>query len=191
MPSRRGRRWTSKEDEQLQWWWGILSAEKLAARLERTRGGVLYRGVKILKLGPPRRGYLSMAELERHSGFKRSTIITAARRLGLPLRRQPTYQRTRRGPEHWLKKRKNYSISMEIAEKLIEELVSRPDGRRKYISYRGEWGGPNKPDACLDCGTTDRPHCSKGLCDRCYMRAWRRTKRRSVQSNCRSIGGDT
>lgn len=171
---RHGRRWTEEEDEQLRWWWGIISAKKLARKLGRTPAGVVDRGQK-LKLGAPRRGYLSMNELSRQSGYSRSTILTAAKRLGLPLRRQPTYQKSSRGtPEHWRKKNKNYAISFEIAERIIEELTSRPDGKRKAISYRGEWGGPNKPTQCADCGKTDRPHAAKGLCDRCYQRQRRR-----------------
>ena len=178
MTARRGRHWTSKEDEQLRWWWGIISAEQLAKKLGRTRLGVIDRGQK-LKLGAPRRGYLSMNELVRQTGYARSTILIAAQRLGLPLRRQPTYQQSSRGtPEHWRKKHKNYAIGLDVAERIIDELTARPDGKRKAISYRGEWGGPNKPERCLDCGKTDRPHAAKGACDRCYQRRKRKRDRR-------------
>lgn len=178
MTNRRGRRWSAEEDNQLQWWWGVISAQQIADKIGRTAEGVIHRGRK-LKLGSPRRGYLSMAELERRSGFARTTIMLTAKRLGLPLRRQPTYQKSTRKrvrPAGRYKGHKNYAIGSDVAEQLIEELLKLPDGRRRQISYRGEWGGPNKPDACVDCGESGRPHCSKGLCARCYMRRWRAQK---------------
>lgn len=134
----------------------------------------------MLKLGSPGRGYLSMAELERQSGYHYTTIKTAAKRLGIRLRRRPGYQGT---------KEKHYALTQEAADRIVEELNKRPDGKRKTISYRGEWGGPNKPKVCIECGTNERPHCCKGRCDRCDARVRRREKKGERAGSGGQAGG--
>lgn len=166
-PPRARRRWTAEEDDQVRTFWGYRSAAEIAQQLGRTTSAILSRG-RDLKLGSPMRGYLSLAELERRSGYAQSTIKTAARRIGVTLRRSPAYQGS---------KRKHFALTHEAADRILEELTKRPDGRRKAISYRGEWGGPNKPKVCVVCGTDERPHCSKGRCDRCDARVRRKAKK--------------
>lgn len=169
-------RWTAAEDDRLSFWWGSVSAATIGKRLGRTPGAVISRGCKVLKLGPPRRGWLSMVDIERRSGFSRKQIIRAAKRARVQLRRQPDYHgNMRRVSKKW----KNYAISHEAAERIIAELLKRPSVRH-HESMRGEWGGPRKPDTCRDCETTDRPHCARGLCTNCYERR-RRGKRRKGQ----------
>jgi hypothetical protein len=52
----------------------------------------------------------------------------------------------------------------------------REHGRGKIFSHRGVrsprgmWGVGRKPDACLTCKRTDKPHYAKGHCKPCYNR---------------------
>lgn len=41
---------------------------------------------------------------------------------------------------------------------------------RKIVACEGYHFWSTKHDACVDCGTTERPHCSKGLCKKCYYK---------------------
>jgi len=172
LPTKRTKKWTQLEDELLEFLWGERSANALAVHLGRSVGAVINRGVKVLKLGPPRRGYLSMAELERRSGYKASTILTAAKRLGISLRRQPVYQTRVKPGCRRSNYGRNWAIDEDSAQAVLAELGKRPDGTRRALSYRGEWGG-SKPAACVACGLSSRPHCARGLCGRCYMRSFR------------------
>lgn len=37
--------------------------------------------------------------------------------------------------------------------------------RRKIKAW---WGRGGRPEACLGCGETERPHIARGCCGRCY-----------------------
>ncbi len=39
----------------------------------------------------------------------------------------------------------------------------------------GQWS--RKHGRCIECGTNDRPHYAHGLCNRCYMRLYKRRQR--------------
>lgn len=169
--SRSGTRWTQEEDDQLAHWWTHLSAKKIGELIGRSEQAVINRG-RVLGLGSPRGEYLSLSELERTSGYAQSTIKLAAQRLGITLRRQPVYQKAWRPKKGGRRKHnygRNYAIPREQADAVLAELARVPDGKRRQLTYRGEWGGP-KPDKCLGCGTSERPHCAKGLCARCYRK---------------------
>ena len=42
-----------------------------------------------------------------------------------------------------------------------------------HATGRGPDGWAYHHQQCRSCGTTERPHKSKGLCERCYVRQWR------------------
>jgi HNH endonuclease len=78
--------------------------------------------------------------------------------------------------------------TMEGRELLPEEVVHHRDGdpsnddpsnlevlpnhaahMRLHYSLNGRWSRDH--DACVECGTVERPHNARGLCGRCYARA--------------------
>lgn len=56
------------------------------------------------------------------------------------------------------------------------ELLSRNDHLRLHAPDRLPKGWAHHFDSCQSCGTTNRPHHSKGLCYRCYARERRVTR---------------
>lgn len=43
----------------------------------------------------------------------------------------------------------------------------------------GQWA--RKFKQCLECGTVERPHYARGLCNRCYMRLYKRRQRQNLR----------
>jgi len=41
----------------------------------------------------------------------------------------------------------------------------------------GQWA--REYDRCQECGTTERPHYARGLCERCYHRLYKRRRRQA------------
>ncbi|MCZ2109147.1 MAG: hypothetical protein LC118_06230 [Dehalococcoidia bacterium] len=114
-------------------------------------------------------------------GGQRTQIRNAARALGISVgRRTAAYVAKHRD-------RRYTSLDEDDVEKIVAFLGSRPDGGRIRFEVRGAWGGSGrggvtKPDQCVSCGTKDRPHYAKGLCDRCYDK--RRKNRSGAGLGC-------
>jgi|GEM_PF-6522662 len=43
----------------------------------------------------------------------------------------------------------------------------------------GQWA--RRYQECIECGTQNRPHYALGLCNRCYMRRYKRRQRKTMQ----------
>lgn len=59
------------------------------------------------------------------------------------------------------------------------KIVSRKEHSLIHLGLNGKWA--HGYDQCSECGTVDRPHCSGGLCRRCYIRSYARNWRRRQQ----------
>lgn len=110
------------------------------------------------------------------TGYSWTTVKLVAARLGVNI---PRRARSAQSRPHGTVGR-HYAIDEDTAEKILADLLARPDGRRHRLTYRGEWGRGGKPEACVECEKTDRPHLSRGRCDRCDARVRRAEKRASV-----------
>lgn len=166
-----GRAWTEQDDWVLRGWWGVVGADSVAKKVGRTQRAVVARAQK-LGLGPARGGSMTLAAFAKWSGYSRSRIRTAAKRLGLRLQRVP-----RSDPRYGQVKHRWHAFSAEDIERIVEYLGTLQDGRRLHKAEAGAWGGPargggSKPEACVDCGRNDVPYCCHGRCKSCD-RKWR------------------
>lgn len=174
--SRWHRHWIETEDHQLQFYWGVKRVEWIAKKLERSPWGVVHRA-RALNLGPFERGNISMRRFAEISGFAQAAILRAARRAGIALHRAtPGTTLTPRPHRRW-------AITDDQQEALIEELF-RSSSTHVYAddvgaarSTKGKWGVGKKPKECLRCGTSERPHCARGLCTSCYNRPFKQKAR--------------
>ena len=155
--------WTAKEDARLEWEWGVFKIETLAKHFERTPAALKQRA-KILDLGSPRRGKESLRALAIRSGYSRKKLVNAMKRLNMVVPRAVTAVPSR-GTKH-----RPTALTFEQSERVLDFLLSRPDGANVTQSPTGEWGGKNKPDACLDCQSAENPHCALGRCRLCWQR---------------------
>jgi hypothetical protein len=171
MPSQR---WTTPEDDTLahHWWQQSPSwiAREVTRRFayRRTTRAVVERARK-LKLPPPGQTTKTLSQLAETTGYSRSRLRTAMERLGIRPRRVG-------------RKRGWYGVTRAQEQRIVAYLSDIPDGRRLRRAVVGQWGGignrgHKKPAACIDCGTTERPHFCRGRCRHCDRR-WR--ARRSV-----------
>lgn len=65
----------------------------------------------------------------------------------------------------------NAEVIVERNRKLSEAKLGQPGHKGGPGCIRKGWG--NGFDCCQECGTTERRHKSKGLCDACYLRSYR------------------
>jgi hypothetical protein len=173
------RPWTEEQDRQLAFDWGVFSLDTIARRHGRTPMAIVQRAKK-LSLGAPSRGTLTVCGLAEATGYGRSQIRSAARALGIVIgKRTSAYVAKHRN-------RRYTSIDEEDVERIIAFLGSRPDGARIRAEVKGAWGGPGrggpKPEGCVSCGTSERPHYAKGMCGRCYDK--RRKNRSGAGLGC-------
>lgn len=181
------RAWTDREKLWLQWLWGSGSLTEIAKKLGRTPAAVRYQA-KRLRLGPMKRGTYSLVQVARMTGYDRDRIVTAARRAGIHLPRQPRTRNPNARSKPTYYKRRHYAIPYETVERLIEELRKYPDGSRLWRHHERDWGGrfrdgSPKPEQCLGCKDTERPHYKRGYCRACFERyegrvAWDAPRRR-------------
>lgn len=157
-PPRYRRVWTDEEKTLLEFYWGAFYLETIARKLGRSPGAVRRQG-RVMRLGPKGRGYLTMTELSRRSGFCWSSLKIAAERIGVRLRRIKTTKR----------KSRRFAIDEEDAELIVAEALKH--GERVQSSRRGEWGVGGKPNECRMCGQDSRRHVGRGLCVNCHQRA--------------------
>jgi ribA/ribD-fused uncharacterized protein len=175
-PSERAfKAWTEVEVDKLSFWWGVFSIQTIAKRLGRTPAGVSEKARKT-KLGAFAQDTISMREFVRLSGYEDSRILASAEALGIKLHRIGV------GNPKRPKAKRAYGITEEQQEKLLAHFVEHPNtfypnkpGSGK--TTQGVWGIGRKPPACLDCGRSDKPHYSKGLCDGCYQKVLRNKRK--------------
>ena len=180
IPSRHRRVWTDEEDHKLMFFWGATPLPTIATKLNRTAWAVAQRA-RALKLGPFSRGDgLSMRAFCEHSGFSDMKVWAAVEALGLLLRRMPTSDPEHRSP------RRAYLISEEQQEKLLEHMLehevyfkNKPGSGK---TEKGVWGVGKKPEACLDCRRTDKPHFARGKCKYCYTRPYKEATRAKLKA---------
>ena len=168
--SRRKRRWRQREDLYLIRRWGHASVEVIAGWLGRTPDGVTNRA-HVLELGSTRRGFWSLEDLIRKSGFARERVLNAAHVLGLKLERTV---RSRRSQPH-SNYRRPWAITEAQGQQVLDLLRRTPIDQRLTRSPKGSWGTGRKPKACVGtpghpCRRTDLPHRAKGKCRICYYR---------------------
>jgi hypothetical protein len=162
--------WTTLEDDTVSHHWGNRTESWIAYEVtrrfkhRRTTRAVIERA---RKLGLPNPGTLTktLCELAATTGYSRSRLRTAMERLQI----HPQKVGAKRG---W------YGITPQQERRIVAFLAEVPDGKRLRRAVVGQWGGignrgQRKPDACIDCRTTDRPHFCRGRCRRCDLR-WRR-----------------
>src|SRR5262249_39809884 len=77
---------------------------------------------------------------------------------------------------------KGLSDSSLVAELEAKHQITL-ERRKKPVRKQGRWA--SQFDACIDCGTTDRPHRAHGRCKRCDDR-WRYRGTPNSQDLCRS-----
>lgn len=158
-----GRPWTPEDITRLVDGWCEDNLSTIARNLGRTQAAVTQKAY-YLGLGNARSRYLSLAQVIERTGYGRLAILNVAARLGLKLARAPRTAIPKRGIHRGARW---YGIELEQLEAIKGELRRIGVGRAMILrSPGGEWGGP-KPAVCRRCGTTDRPHQSRGLCKRC------------------------
>lgn len=169
-----GKSWTAEEDRKLSFDWGVFRIDTLAKRMGRTPAAIKIRAYK-LQLGPPSRGTETVNELVTKTGYSKPQILNAARTLGITIHR--------RASSHLKKGRYRFTaIEPDEAEKIIKFLTDKPDGARIRFQHVGVWGEPGrggrmKPDRCVGCDRSDRPHYAKDRCECCYQK-WRYESRK-------------
>jgi hypothetical protein len=172
LSNRAGSDWTAEEEDILTNLWGSRSVRSIAERIGRTPVAVYHR---VRKLGYHNRtGSMSMTKLCKMSGFDDEQIKTAMEAIGLPLSRD--WERKGRGNKS---RTRWYRIDEDDAERIIEWLISRFNEYGRIVAvdskYVKGWGTGGRPNACLKCGTTERPHFGNGLCKNCHRVCWYRS----------------
>jgi len=176
--------WTDREDSQLAFLWGEFSLRVIARRLGRTPGAVTMHA-RLLKLGSPSQGTVSMNALSRISGYALSRLRQAAEDLGLCLHRVVSSDPRQSQRTH------KYAITIEQQEAILAYLARVPDAQRLFSktgkrTRRGVWGIGEKPPGCSICTRTDIPHYAKGMCKICYLRprkrAWNKKRKEDGSS---------
>ncbi|RLA42154.1 MAG: hypothetical protein DRQ64_00230 [Gammaproteobacteria bacterium] len=170
-PANHRRAWTAKEERDLLYLWGAQRTVTLAKKFGRTAYGINDKA-KMLGLGPARQGKITLTAFAKMSGFNRSTIKLAAKRLNIYLRK------SLRVDPRWSVQTPNtwYAVTEEQQGVILHELLSHPDGERYRARRKGEWES-REPPRCLGCAGTEIKHYALGLCTRCYDKDRRRRKR--------------
>lgn len=163
--SRHRARWTEADDRKLAFDWGVFNVTTIARRLGRTAVSVRWRA-KVLGLGPAHRGTVTLADLERETGYHRERIRNAMRRLNITLSRAPSTAARKVAAKH-----RRTAIDEEDADRIREFLSTFPDGKMLVEHPATEWGVVGRPVACEGCGRTDRKHYAKGFCEPCRKRS--------------------
>ena len=172
---RQFKRWSEEELSLLSFLWGSVSTKIISRRLGRTVTAILNMAYR-LDLGPPSRGMKSLNRFCRETGYHPQQVRYALLNLGLMLHHTPDTRPPDSGP----RKYRHHAITFEQEEAILEYLSKHPDGEPVYCNQAGHktkqgvWGVGNKPERCLDCQRTDRPHRGHGLCGTCHRRSLRK-----------------
>lgn len=103
--------------------------------------------------------------LSKQTGYSPKRIKTAVQQLGISLGFSRNFKNSsgsRNGQS---------AIGDEDAKRIVEYLRRIPDGARltpRGVQIKGIWGQFGHPEACLRCGSADKPRVSKGLCKGCH-----------------------
>lgn len=136
----------------------------IAKKLGRSEESIKCRAQQ-LGLGAASRGTMSLQQFAKKSGFSTFKIVTAAKQLGLKLRRALR-------SEPWQKKRiHRFAISDEQQEELLAYMLQKNRVYKKTgkKTDAGLWGVGIKPACCVRCFRNDRPHYARGFCAPCYQ----------------------
>jgi hypothetical protein len=180
MPDNHREPWEPHQDEFLQHYWGKRPIDWIAATMKRTLWAV-YRRAAHLKLGAFHKDRMTLTKFSQLSGFGIVQICTAASRLGVRLFKYGSSLPSVESPN-------TYALSPELQASLMEFLMdqtkdssfvhaNRPGAQR---TTRGMWGVGRKPASCLHCERSDKPHFATGLCQSCYNKPYKGTRRRAL-----------
>ena len=166
-PRRHKKRWTEEEDQDLAWGWAQVNIRRLAKKFDRTENAIALRA-GYLHLPNASQGYRSLKSVSAELGYDLTTIKSLAKRIGLFLRFKT---RTIPNRSKWDGRSRHYAITDDQFEILRTELdrLNWPIYPNKQ-NTKGIWEMGNKPGSCRRCGSTKRPHHTRGLCSRCQKR---------------------
>lgn len=171
----RGPRWSATDDDMLSTVWGEKTPGAIAKEFGRTLCSVVKRAYK-LGLGPAHAHTKNVHQLVRETGYARSRIINAAKRLDIKL------HRAKRVSDHKPRMGKHYEdpsrffrllVTPNQEKRILEFLARLPDAESLWsnktrITRVDAWGTGRKPKSCKRCKKTDKPHKARGYCIRCY-----------------------
>lgn len=160
--------WTEADLKILHWEWGRCDLSVLSKRLGRSAAAIREKA-RLLGLGPLKRGTYSLAQIAAETGYDRGRIQTAARRAGVNLMRSPRSLKSKPGQF-----RRHYAIDQDSYDRILAELAKHPDGCRLWRTRLQDWGGyyrngRPKPEACIECGSSEHPHHTRGRCVACAV----------------------
>lgn len=151
------RAWNAHEDAIVRDLWGVDSPRALAVRLGRSRESIRRRA-DALGLPAYRDTAKTIGAIARETGYHRTRILGAARRLGLKITH---------GPGGWSR------VRADQEERILHYLATLPDGKRLFTRQPGVWRG-RRPGRCRRCRRTAQPHHAHGYCKSCYHTLRRR-----------------
>lgn len=183
----KGPPWSADDDALLESKWAHEGIESIAALLKRSVCAV-YQRAKRNNLGPAAAHRKTLGAFANETGYARSRIMGAARKLRLRFTRLP---RVTSKPTKKVNARR-LIVNEEQQEKILEYLKKIPDGERLYVKPRvsrdGEWNQGKKPPQCLGHGGTDMPHRARGYCKSCYDKIASKNRVRPPRKDAVPVG---
>lgn len=126
-----------------------------------------------------------MAQLSRETGYLRAVLTKIAATLGICFRRIDRGDRPYKTKNH-----RSIAVSYDQEQRIVKYLKDNrhlkwhyPPGSKR--SNGGVWGTGQKPQACLRCTRTCRPHFAKGMCHPCYNGVLKSAKRAAAAAQLR------
>lgn len=165
-------RWTPREDAKLIKLWGHQSTLAISEAVGRTPYAVELRG-RALGLGGHRHGLVTIRQLIERSGYSRETVMLALKTLKvqvIPVPRVSARKAATQTQHRGIWASKVAAVMGYLTGRTVGSITPRPGLR---LGPAGVWGIVGRPACCNGCGTADRPHYAKGMCERCYTRALR------------------
>ena len=169
------RNWSERDDLVLAAYWPHDEANTIAKHLGRTLSAIVQRAAE-LDLGPKSTKKVTFAELSRKSGYDRTTLMNAARRLKTSLHRAKVPQPRIKNPRnsHDLRNR-HYALSPDMVKRILDSLDP-----ARGLQVKMKWGGKTYKGepvstACIGssrgpCDRPDAPPKTRERCARCYSR---------------------
>lgn len=172
------RHWTEEEVEHLRWHWTYRSIKKLSSDLDRTPIAITQKA-RELKLGPPSKRGMSLRAFARYTGFSYNKVLQAAKKFEIRMGKAYSGDAGRGN----VGKTNQYALDIDTQEQLLEVMLEHEriysDSKENKRTTRGKWGVGKKPNACVDCGSSKKPHYAKGKCASCYNKKYAETKARA------------
>lgn len=158
--------WSDEEIATLRFWWGELSPQQIANKLQRKVVAVELKA-RGLGLGSPNQDSFTVRGISKETGYSEFRIRSAAKHLGIKIAR--AFPNAGRGKARYNYKWKRTRLSAEDREDILNFLAKHPDGQNiKKTPDPTIWGVAGRPPACLRCNSTERAHYSQGHCRPCY-----------------------